>query len=224
MRILLFALALSFVQILSGQGEFIGLAGSYLVSNIQADEKFGTTGSLNGFQAGFQYGRQVKGDFMIGGGVEFGVRGYKDEIQFTDELGQPVLNEDLRHEYHYVMAPIKFGFSIGEKFSGGFLNMGVVPAFLRKAEIVSSGNLRFPGLNPDLVGSSKQYDISGLFEFGANVELVDRVNLMLSFTYQRSFTNFFDNELYRTVEARHSAIVIGGGLRYIISPKVKAES
>jgi hypothetical protein len=200
-----------------GQKQYLGLKGGMSWTNIISDNFSDKNDSRNGFTGGLTYEYEFMKNFHLELDFLYAQKGFRNDIIFTDQFGQPTGEEYTTHyDYDYLSLPIKGSFSIGNKLSG-FINVGIVSSYLIKASI------RTPGLNlfgfdadSDDIDKVNRFDFSGIAEVGGSYKLKERFLLFTSFSYQQSFTSITTENYFSNSDIRHYGMILSLGLKYAI--------
>ena len=205
--IFLFALSAN----LSAQNLFLGvkpgLNWTNIRSNLAGNYITGFTGGVN-LEYLYKENASVEVDFL------FEQRGYSVNTFFTDSNGVIVGNAvPLAENYKYLSLPIKRGFYF-EKTIAGFVKLGLVPAFLLNArtEVAQTdANGNFTGTQViSITTNVKRFDLAGMIEGGGIYYLKDQLGLLLSLSYQHSFTRM---PRHTNFEKRHYGFCLSAGVR-----------
>ena len=180
-----------------GQNHFIGLKGGINWTNTISTSFIGNNEFRNGITAGVTYDYKFKKKFHLGLDLVYAEKGFKNDIIFTDDTGDPIGEKSTSDfNYDYLSLPIKGGFTVGNNFAG-FLNLGIIPSWLIKSEmIISTSDHDREAF--DVTDNVTKFDFGGLIEIGMSYKFQERFLLFTSFTYQQSFIsitneNYFSN-------------------------------
>ena len=215
MRNLITLLTVLFTIPVFGQNNYIGLKGGLNWFNINSDD-FSNNKPRNGFMGGLTYEHEFESKFHIGLDLLYAQKGFKDELTLTDEEGNLTGEEaSTAFNYNYLSVPIKGGFSIGNNLTG-FLNLGVVPAFLMKATITTPGVGGSDEETIDVTEDATSFDFGGLIEIGGGYKFNEQLQVFTSFSYQHSFTDFTNDDHLSYADARHHGMNISLGVKYVL--------
>ena len=199
-----------------GQNHFIGLKGGINWTNVISDNFLSDNNYRNGFTSGLTYEYQFKQRFHFGFDLVYSKKGFKNDIVFTDETGNPIGEKATSDfNYDYLSLPIKGGFSIGNNFAG-FLNIGVIPSLLINAETIIPTFDNIDGETFDVTDLVTKFDLGGLIEIGGSYKLKERFLLFTSFIYQQSFTTITNSDYFSNGKAKHYGMTLSIGIKYAL--------
>lgn len=214
-NIIAFLFMLSAIPVF-GQNHYIGMKGGINLTNVISDDFFIGNGVRYGINGGLTYEYKLENKFNIGLDLVYAQKGFTEDLIFTDETGATTGGElAFKYNYDYVSIPIKGGYSIGNNFEG-FLNLGVVPSMLFKAQTISPAFPSLPGSTYDVSNSVTKFDLGGLIEIGGSYKF----NEFLFFTsvaYQQSFISFTNVNYFANSTARHHGMTLSLGLKYALT-------
>ena len=216
MRKIITLLIVLFTVPVFGQNHFIGLKGGINRTNVISDNFLGDNDYRNGFIGGLTYEYEFKNKFHIGLDLVYAQKGFKNDIIFTDEIGNPIGEKATSDfNYDYLSLPIKGGFSIGNSFAG-FLNIGVVPSLLINAETKIPTFENIDGEIFDVTDKVTEFDFGGLIEIGGSYKFKERFLLFTSFAYQQSFMTITNKNYFSNGKAKHYGMTLSIGLKYAL--------
>ena len=199
-----------------GQNHLIGMKGGHSWTNVISDHYFGDSDYRNGFTGGFTYEYKFNKKFHIGADLLYAQRGFSNDIVFTDDTGNPIGDKStIDYNYDYLSLPIKGGFSIGNNFTG-FLNLGVVPSLLIKAETITPTFENIDGEISDITDRVTAFDFGAMVEIGSSYKLKEQLLLFTSFAYQQSFTSLANEYYFANDKVKHHGMTLSIGLKYAL--------
>ncbi len=216
MRKIITILIVLFTVPIFGQNHFIGLKGGINRTNVISDNFLSDNDYRNGFIVGLTYEYEFKNKFHIGLDLVYAQNGFKNDIIFTDETGNPIGQKATSDfNYDYLSLPIKGGFSLGNNFAG-FLNLGVIPSLLINAETIIPTYENIAGETFDVTEKVTRFDIAGLIEIGGSYKFKERFLLFTSLAYQQSFTTITNEDYFSNGKAKNYGMTLSIGLRYAL--------
>lgn len=199
------------------QKQFIGLKGGPSWTNTFAEDFSVNNDSRIGFTGGLTYEYKFLNNFNLELDFLYAQKGFKNEVVFTDNLGQPTGVVLTSHfDYDYLSLPIKGSFTFGEKLDG-FVNIGIVPSFLMKATNRTPGFI-IGGLSEsyEVTDNVNRFDFGGIAEIGGSYTIKEQFKLFLMFAYQQSFTSITNENYFSYAEIRHFGMIVSFGFKYAI--------
>ena len=217
MRKIITLLIVLFTVPVFGQNHFIGLKGGINWTNVISDNFLSDNDYRNGFIGGLTYEYEFKKKFHLGLDLVYAQKGFKNDVIFTDETGNPIGEKATSNfNYDYLSLPIKGGFSLGNNFAG-FLNLGIVPSLLINAETIIPTFENIDGETFDVTKNVTKFDFGGLIEIGGSYEFKERFLLFTSFAYQQSFTTITNEDYFPNGKAKHYGMTLLLGLKYALT-------
>jgi hypothetical protein len=206
--VLIFIATTSFAQ-----NQLVGMKGGISWSNIHSKE-ISTDAFRTGFTLGLTYENRIKQHLLVGGELLYQQRGYREYLQWVDDLGDLVDDSGKdKFNCNYLSLPLKVGYVNGNKLSW-FANVGFVPSILIEAKHV------FPEIfvdtNIDVTQYVQKFDLAGLAEVGGNLQISEKLIISVSFSYQHSLSTFDSPEYFDGVDARHYGMILSCGVKYVL--------
>jgi Outer membrane protein beta-barrel domain len=200
-----------------GQKHLIGFTGGINWANRSPNSN---SSNRIGISSGLTYQYMLNQRLSIEANLLYSQKGFQDEVQFVNANQVLIGVDEVLTKTDYLSLPIKTGYYLGKSFYG-FLNIGVIPSILLKA------NLDFPSyyekeINNDnadsfnIYNETSKFDLAGLAEIGAGIKISNKYHVFTSFTYQKSFTKFLDEESYTLYNMNHVGKVLSIGFKYAI--------
>jgi len=215
-KIIIAAMLISTLPIF-GQNHFVGVISGINGTSVNSDYTFNNSTKRFGFKGGLTYQYLINDKFSLDIELLYEQRGFKNDISFINPSGDPIgPKENSEFYYDYLSFPIKAGYSIGNTFSG-FVNLGIVPAYIVKAEIAVptfGGSETF-----DNIDRATSFDFGGLIEAGAAYAIMDRLIITASFAYQHSITTFSNPDYFSDSNMRHYGMSLSVGIKYALKKK-----
>jgi hypothetical protein len=207
-----------------GQTQFIGFKGGYSLTNISTNA-FDVHETQPGFSIGITYDYETKNKITFGTEFLYESRGYKNEIIFTDNQGNPTgVKYPTPNHYNYFALPLKFGYKFGDKFFV-LANIGVAPALLQKATITfplfNYPSITYIGDTTVIFTNPSKFDISGFVEIGCGYQISNRFSVVSSFRYQYSFTSMTNDNYFKNYYINNYGTTLSLGIKYILPSKAK---
>lgn len=201
----------------SGQVHYIGFQGGLNLSNISSDDEIDSK-FRNGFSSGLNYELVFPKKMTLGADLLYITQGYKNELIFRDELGNPTGgNATFKDFYDYLSLPLKVGYITGNRIKG-FAKIGINTAVLLRARMIMptfdvqsqvSGEEIF-----NVTKSVKKLDFGGIIELGAGFKLNEKFEIMALAGYRHSFTSFSNQVYAERLTMKHYAINFSLGIKY----------
>lgn len=199
-----------------GQNHLIGMKGGISWTNVISDNYFSDNDYRNGFAGGLTYEYEFNKKYHIGADLLYAQKGFANDILFVDENGNPLGEKSTSDfNYNYLSLPIKGGFSIGNNLVG-FLNIGVVPSLLIKAETITPTFENIDGETFDVTDKVTEFDFGAMAEIGASYKLKEQFLLFTSFAYQHSFTSIANENYFADGKVNHHGMTWSIGLKYAL--------
>jgi len=200
-----------------GQKSYIGIKAGPSLTNVFADDYSVNNDPRIGYTGGLTYEHGFFEHFNLELDLLYAQRGFKNDIIFTDQYGEPTGEVYTTHfDYDYLTLPIKGSFTFGGKLNG-FVSAGIVSSFLTKAKIRTPG-FGIGGFSEDSDDTDhvNRFDFGGIAEIGGSVLIKEQFKLFMLFAYQQSFTSIKSDTYYYPSGARHFGMNICLGFKYKI--------
>jgi hypothetical protein len=208
---------------LFGQVHSIGIQVGANMTNVTATTSFHDSKFRTGIIGGLNYECLFKSNFSLSADLLYSQQGYKAIVAFTDETGDIVSdNTETKFYYDYLLLPIKFGYTVGQKLKG-FAKIGLYPAILLKAEITipkvdTDGNpTGYEVLN--VKDKVTKFDLGGLLELGADYRVYNNLVIFTSATFRQSLTTFSNSQYYDESKMKHYGFALSLGIKYNLNNK-----
>ncbi|MDR0606167.1 MAG: PorT family protein [Bacteroidales bacterium] len=221
-KILIIILALVMFKI-HGQNHYIGLDGGIYWANIASKDFISKPSFKASFAGGVTYEYFFNKNVSIGAGIAYNVRGFATKIT-TDTTGNTIDNElKSKTNFAYISIPLKLGYSYGKKKLFGFAKIGLVPAILLKAQIITplvdvKGEV-IENITENLTSKIRKMDIGGIVEIGGGYNITERCRVKLSLSYQHSFSSITTDNYYPNSAIRNRGVNLALGLDWAVSTK-----
>lgn len=201
----------------SGQNHFIGVKSGINWTSVNSDYSLNNSNKRTGFSGGLTYQFKINNSFSLGIDLLYAQKGFNSDINFINPSGEPVgPDEESNFNYDYFSFPLKAGYSIGNTISG-FINLGVVPAFIVKAETIVP---TFEGSETiDATDEVTSFDFGGIVEIGASYAILDRLLIVTSFGYQHSLTSLSNSDYFPESNVKHYGMTLSIGVKYALKNK-----
>lgn len=222
-KIILLFLTIATITV-NGQNHLLGIKCGTSRTQVK-DNNFTESISLKrGFRKGLSFGLTYdylfKKYFIAGADIIYNQRGYINEYQSTNGLGNPV-GEVLitKYFYDYITVPIKVGFIYGKTFYG-FINICMNPSILINAKTISPTTQYIqiqgyiiPSSKPPNPKNANKFDFGGLYEIGCGYKFKKNLWLFTSLSYQQSFTSITNSKYIPNDEIKHFGMTVNLGLK-----------
>ncbi|MFZ6052582.1 outer membrane beta-barrel protein [Halocola ammonii] len=216
MRLVLLIAAILFSFSLCAQNHLLGIKGGLNYMFVETDHILEPDEYKPGAVCGISYEYQFKKPFQVGIDLLYSQRGAKMDLRLSDQTGAIIGETSLSYNFDYLAMPVKGGMHFGDRLKG-LVNIGVIPAFILKAERVlpeiDSDGDEFNSRS-EFTDEVNQFDLAGLFELGANYGLTDRLYLSANLSYQYSFTSLSNDEFFPNSESYHNGMRLLLGVTY----------
>lgn len=220
---------LCFTLTATGQSHFIGAKGGYSWTNIATDA-FAIHKTQPGFSFGLTYDFVTGKKFSFGSELLYEKRGYTNELIITDDQGNPTgQNYSFSTHYNYFTVPLKFGYSVGNKFFG-FASIGVCPAVLLSATMtvpvftINGPFLSYEGDSTLTLSDPSKFDFSALAEMGCGYTITNSFAVTATFRYQYSFTSLTNENYFNDYYINNYGMTLSVGFKYNLSNKSQLKS
>lgn len=197
----------------NAQRHLVGIKGGINWSNIYTNEGFVDTKYKTGGVLGLSYENQFKSNLMIGGDITYMQRGFVLKSYYYDAQGNPLGDGEVIWNFNYLALPIKGGYTFGNDISG-FINIGLAPSFLNKANVKMPEFT--PGADIEITDRVTKFDLAGFVECGGNISLATDLYITATISYQYSFTAFTKQEFFENENMKHYGITVMAGIKYVI--------
>ena len=217
MRKIILALMLISTIPTFGQNHFIGLKSGINWTTVKWDHSNDPSNKRTGFNGGLTYQYIINNNFSVGLDMLYDQKGFKNNIIAINPSGEPIgPKAEIDFNYDYLSFPIKMGYSIGNTILG-FINLGVVPAFIVNAEtIVATFDQSKTIDHTNLVTS---FDLGGLVEVGGSYAVLDRLLITTSIAYQHSFNTLSNSDYFSDSNMKHYGMTLSIGVKYALKNK-----
>ncbi|SMO61723.1 Outer membrane protein beta-barrel domain-containing protein [Saccharicrinis carchari] len=176
------------------------------------------TNNRYGFVGGLSYDYPLKNVFYVGVELLYAQKGFKEDFNFTNNIGEPLKEGTTDSNYSYLSIPLKYGYTFGKKIRLN-VNHAIVPSILISAKIktFSVEDLEMVTYrNTDL---PDRIDLAILAEIGCNYKLNEQFLLCPSITYTHSVTNFANKNYMVGSKVRHWGAIFSLGFKYTLRNK-----
>ncbi len=216
-RILLYLFSVVATQA-SAQNHLAGVNLGLNLTDVSADNFFDEHRPRVGFSGGLTYTFLFANRFSLGTGLNYSQRGFLLDMVFTDETGQRIGDKHaVRYQYDYLSLPLKGGVYFGNRLRG-FVNLGVIPAFLAQAKTITpvfrqngEATMVF-----DVTSQVNRFDFAGLAEIGGAYVWKGRYWLLASLAYRHSLTSFTNSAYFANSEVWHRGLNLSVGVSYLL--------
>ncbi len=169
---------------------------------------------------GLMYEYQFKNKVSFGIDAMFTQRGFKNDLVFKDNFGQPTGEKyKSNFDYDYFSLPIKAGYTLGNKLQV-FTNIEFVPSYIVSAKM-SAPTIDVTGkpladFKINVVKNITKIDYAGAIDLGANYKLNQKFLLVGSISYQNSFNILTNANYLPSSKIFHSGLTIALGTKYLL--------
>ena len=212
-----------------GQSHFIGVKSGYSWTNIATDA-FAIHKTQPGFSFGLTYDFVTGKKFSFGSELLYEKRGYTNAFIITDDQGNPTGQKySFSTHYNYFTVPLKFGYSVGNRFFG-FASIGVCPAVLLSATMtvpvftINGPFLSYEGDSTLTFSDPSKFDFSALAEMGCGYTITNSFAVTTSFRYQYSFTSLTNENYFNDYYINNYGMTLSLGIKYNLSHKLQLET
>lgn len=219
---------LCFTLTATGQSHFIGAKGGYSWTNIATDA-FAIHKTQPGFSFGLTYDFVTGKKFSFSSELLYEKRGYTSEFIITNDQGNPTGQMySFSTHYNYFTVPVKFGYSVGNRFFG-FAGIGVCPAVRLSATMtvpvftINGPYLSYEGDSTMSLSNPSKFDFGALTEIGCGYTITNSFTITTSFRYQYSFTSLTNENYFKDYYIKNYGMTLSVGMRYNLSHKLHAE-
>jgi len=213
--LLLFLTAITIT--VNGQNHLLGVKGGANWTNVTASNFLNDKDFRTGLAIGLTYDFLFKKYFSAGADIIYNQRGLRNDIIFTDDLGNPTGKKATsKFNYDYITLPLKVGFNYG-KTVYGFANIALTPSMLVDAKTITPSidfnGTTIPGETFNVTNRVNKFDIGELVEIGGGYKFKGRYWLFTAFSYQHSFTTITNSDYFANSKIRHYAMTLNLGLK-----------
>lgn len=197
---------------LFSQNNLVGIKGGLNLTNIKTTEYLSATEESTGFSGGITYERTFKEKLSFGVDLLYFQKGYDWTLTFTNEFrdanGNTGKKSVAEFDYDYLSLPIKGGVVLGNKVSA-FANIGLVPSILLSVNVYTTEGTTVTGEE-----NSSKFDLGGLVELGASINLNAKSIVFFSFGYQQSFTSISNKNYFPNADVKFYGAIAALGYKY----------
>ena len=205
---------------LNAQHHFVGIKGGLNNTNVKATNFFDKNYYRTAVLGGLTYEYLFLKHFTIGADLLYVQRGFRNDVTFTDNVGNSLGITRIRYNYDYVSLPVKIGFTIGSKLYA-FANIGICPSYLVSAKTIfpmvdSQMNI----IGENIVTNTKdvtRFDWAAIVEAGGGYKINDKMSVYASFAYQHSFTSIDNSTYFVNSKVKHYGMAFSVGVKYALA-------
>jgi hypothetical protein len=158
---------------------------------------------------GIDFLHQFNNHLRFTTGAYFSPLGFKQTFISVNNAGEIIGNLAVYYNLNYVSVPLLIGYTFGFDKLNLYSNVGIAPAYLLNVSYKVNDTKMTP-----LTGEFNSFDISAMFNLGAEFKLGDKLLLNTDLNINKGLLPISDTSYSSFKESRNMGLFISLGLKY----------